>query len=44
MSGTQWHRNTHSGSNGGDCVEDAGNLADIVVVVKVEARPSDHGQ
>jgi len=32
LSGAHWHKSTHSGSNGGDCVEVADNLPDIVAV------------
>ena len=32
LSGARWHKSSRSGSNGGDCVEVADNLADIVAV------------
>ncbi|MEV8505892.1 DUF397 domain-containing protein [Actinoplanes sp. NPDC051475] len=32
LTGARWHKSTRSGSNGGDCVEVADNLPDIVAV------------
>ncbi|WP_067502555.1 DUF397 domain-containing protein [Actinoplanes sp. TFC3] len=32
LTGARWHKSTRSGSNGGDCVEVAGNLPGIVAV------------
>ncbi|KWV30691.1 DUF397 domain-containing protein [Micromonospora rifamycinica] len=32
LTGAQWRKSTKSGSNGGDCVEVADNLAGIVAV------------
>ncbi|WP_306208983.1 DUF397 domain-containing protein [Actinoplanes sp. RD1] len=32
LSGARWHKSTRSGSNGGDCVEVADNLVDVVAV------------
>lgn len=32
LTGAQWRKSTRSGSNGGDCVEVADNLPDIVAV------------
>lgn len=32
LSGAQWRKSTRSSSNGGDCVEVAGNLSGIVAV------------
>ncbi len=32
LTGAHWHKSTRSGSNGGDCVEVADNLADLVAV------------
>jgi len=32
LSGAQWRKSTRSGGNGGDCVEVADNLTDLVAV------------
>ncbi|BCJ55819.1 hypothetical protein Asp14428_72940 [Actinoplanes sp. NBRC 14428] len=32
LTGARWHKSSRSGSNGGDCVEVADNLPDIVAV------------
>ncbi|MFG1763130.1 DUF397 domain-containing protein [Micromonospora parva] len=32
LTGAHWRKSTRSGSNGGECVEVAGNLPDIVAV------------
>ncbi|MEO3924851.1 DUF397 domain-containing protein [Micromonosporaceae bacterium B7E4] len=32
LTGAQWRKSTRSGDNGGDCVEVADNLADVVAV------------
>ena len=32
LSGAQWRKSSRSGSNGGDCVEVASNLAGIVAI------------
>lgn len=32
LTGARWRKSTRSGSNGGDCVEVADNLADVVAV------------
>jgi hypothetical protein len=32
LTGAQWRKSTRSGSNGGNCVEVADNLADVVAV------------
>jgi hypothetical protein len=32
LTGARWHKSTRSGSNGGDCVEVADNLPDLVAV------------
>jgi hypothetical protein len=32
LTGARWHKSSRSGSNGGDCVEVAGNLPDVVAV------------
>ncbi|MEQ4300109.1 DUF397 domain-containing protein [Plantactinospora sp. B6F1] len=32
LTSAQWRKSTRSGSNGGDCVEVADNLADVVAV------------
>ncbi|GAA2661411.1 DUF397 domain-containing protein [Paractinoplanes durhamensis] len=32
LSGAVWHKSTRSGGNGGDCVEVAANLPDVVAV------------
>ena len=32
LSGAVWHKSTRSGGNGGDCVEVAVNLPDVVAV------------
>ncbi|WP_320065116.1 DUF397 domain-containing protein [Micromonospora sp. RTGN7] len=32
LTGARWRKSTRSGSNGGDCVEVADNLSDIVAV------------
>jgi hypothetical protein len=32
LTGARWHKSTRSGGNGGDCVEVADNLPDIVAV------------
>jgi hypothetical protein len=32
LSRAEWHKSSHSGSNGGQCVEVAGNLPAIVAV------------
>jgi hypothetical protein len=32
LTGARWHKSTRSGSNGGDCVEVADNLPDVVAV------------
>ncbi|MEU7994734.1 DUF397 domain-containing protein [Micromonospora sp. NPDC049060] len=32
LTGAQWRKSTHSGSNGGDCVEVADNLPGLVAV------------
>ncbi|GAA3348027.1 DUF397 domain-containing protein [Amorphoplanes nipponensis] len=32
LTGARWHKSTRSGSNGGDCVEVAGNLPGVVAV------------
>jgi len=32
LDGAVWHKSTRSGSNGGDCVEVADNLPDVVAV------------
>jgi hypothetical protein len=30
LTGARWHKSTRSGSNGGDCVEVADNLPDVI--------------
>ncbi|MDG4784826.1 DUF397 domain-containing protein [Micromonospora sp. WMMD1102] len=32
LSGAQWHKSTRSSPNGGDCVEVARNLSEVVAV------------
>jgi hypothetical protein len=32
LTGAVWHKSTRSGGNGGDCVEVAANLPDVVAV------------
>ena len=32
LTGARWHKSNRSGSNGGDCVEVADNLPDVVAV------------
>jgi hypothetical protein len=32
LSGAAWRKSTRSGDNGGDCVEVAGNLPDVIAV------------
>ncbi|MFY1573404.1 DUF397 domain-containing protein [Verrucosispora sp. WMMD703] len=32
LSGARWHKSSRSSGNGGDCVEVAGNLPDVVGV------------
>jgi hypothetical protein len=32
LTGARWHKSTRSGSNGGDCVEVADNLPEVVAV------------
>jgi len=32
LTGARWHKSTRSGSNGGDCVEVADNLPDVIAV------------
>jgi hypothetical protein len=32
LTGARWHKSTRSGSNGGDCVEVADNLPELVAV------------
>jgi len=32
LTGARWHKSTRSGSNGGDCVEVADNLPDVIGV------------
>ncbi|MDG4786724.1 DUF397 domain-containing protein [Micromonospora sp. WMMD1102] len=32
LTGAQWRKSTRSGDNGGDCVEIADNLTDVVAV------------
>ncbi|MGW3612177.1 DUF397 domain-containing protein [Micromonospora sp. NPDC005163] len=40
MTGAQWRKSTKSGSNGGDCVEVADNLAGVVLVRDTKNRDS----
>ncbi|ASW57638.1 DUF397 domain-containing protein [Plantactinospora sp. KBS50] len=39
MTGARWHTSTRSGTNGGDCVEVADNLPDLVAVRDSKDRP-----
>jgi hypothetical protein len=32
LAGAEWRKSTRSGSNGGDCIEVADNLTDVVAV------------
>ena len=32
LAGAAWHKSSYSGNNGGDCVEVADNLRDVVAV------------
>ncbi|MEW2443292.1 DUF397 domain-containing protein [Micromonospora marina] len=38
LTGAQWRKSTKSGSNGGDCVEVADNLAGVVLVRDTKDR------
>ncbi|WP_188127300.1 DUF397 domain-containing protein [Actinoplanes lobatus] len=38
MTGATWHKSSRSGSNGGDCVEVADNLPDVVAVRDTKNR------
>ncbi len=38
MTGAQWRKSTRSGGNGGDCVEVADNLPDVVLVRDTKDR------
>jgi hypothetical protein len=38
LTGARWHKSTHSGGNGGDCVEVAENLPGIVAVRDTKNR------
>jgi Domain of unknown function (DUF397) len=38
LTGAVWHKSTHSGGNGGDCVEVAVNLPGIVAVRDTKDR------
>ncbi|MGX6607555.1 DUF397 domain-containing protein [Micromonosporaceae bacterium Da 78-11] len=38
LTGAVWHKSTRSGGNGGDCVEVAVNLPDIVAVRDTKDR------
>jgi hypothetical protein len=38
LTGAKWHKSTRSGGNGGDCVEVADNLPDVVAVRDTKNR------
>ncbi|MEQ4301343.1 DUF397 domain-containing protein [Plantactinospora sp. B6F1] len=38
VTGAQWRKSTRSGDNGGECVEVADNLADVVAVRDTKDR------
>lgn len=38
LTGAVWHKSTRSGGNGGDCVEVAVNLPDVVAVRDTKSR------
>ncbi|WP_434740183.1 DUF397 domain-containing protein [Micromonospora sp. SH-82] len=38
MTGAQWCKSSKSGNNGGDCIEIADNLADVVLVRDTKDR------
>jgi hypothetical protein len=38
LTGAKWRKSTRSGSNGGDCVEVADNLPDVVAVRDTKDR------
>lgn len=38
MTGAKWHKSTHSGANGGSCVEVASNLPGVVFVRDTKDR------